>query len=325
MKGAGSVRIVVLDGYALNPGDLSWAALDELGNVTVHDRTPAELIIERSLGAEVLFTNKTPLTDETMAALPDLRYVGVLATGYNVVDVQAAGKHGVTVTNVPTYGTESVAQMVFALLFALHRRVQEHSEAVRNGEWSSSIDFCFWRTPQLELTGKTMGLIGFGRIGQCVAQAAAAFGMRVRVHDPVMTPAAPALPDFGWLDVSGLLREADVVSLHCPLTPETDGLICRETLSLMKPTAVLINTARGPVVVEQDLADALNSGRLAGAGLDVLSAEPPRADNPLLSAQNCIITPHISWATFEARSRLMAAAVSSLEAFLSGRPTNVVS
>jgi len=318
------VRIVVLDGYALNPGDLSWAPLARFGEVAVHDRTPPDLILERSRGADVLFTNKTPLSAATLAALPQVRYVGVLATGYNVVNVAAAHDCGVVVTNVPTYGTHSVVQMVFALLFELCRSVREHSEAARSGEWSRQADFCYWRTPQLELTGKTMGLVGFGRIGQCVARAADAFGMSVRAYD-VVRPDPPPLTDFAWLSIPELLRESDVVSLHCPLTPDTEGLIDRETLALMKATAFLINTARGPIVVEDDLAHALNAGEIAGAGLDVMRSEPPSADNPLLSAQHCVVTPHIAWATFEARSRLMSTAVSSLEAFLAGRPINVVS
>jgi len=318
------VKIVVLDGYALNPGDLSWDAVAESGEFELYDRTPDELILDRASGAEVLLTNKTPLSAETMAQLPNLRYIGVLATGYNVVDVQAATERGIVVTNVPAYGTRAVTQMVFALLFALIRRAQLHSDAVFAGDWTTNADFCFWRTPQSELTDKTMGIVGLGRIGRCTARVADAFGMRVVAADAVQDN-RPSLAHFTWRDVPELLAESDVVTLHCPLVPETQGLINQKTLGLMKRTAFLINTSRGPVVVEQDLADALNQGRIAGAGLDVLSAEPPAADNPLLSAKNCVITPHIAWATLEARSRLMATVVGSLRAFLAGAPVNVVS
>lgn len=318
------MKIVVLDGYALNPGDLSWDAVAESGEFELYDRTPGELILDRASGAEVLLTNKTPLSAETMAQLPNLRYIGVLATGYNVVDVQAATERGIVVTNVPAYGTHAVTQMVFALLFALIRRAQLHSDAVFAGDWTANEDFCFWRTPQSELTDRTMGIVGFGRIGRCTARVADAFGMRVVAADAVQDN-PPSLADFAWRDIPELLAESDVVTLHCPLVPETRGLINQKTLGLMKRTAFLINTSRGPVVVEQDLADALNQELIAGAGLDVLSAEPPAADNPLLSAKNCLITPHIAWATLEARSRLMATVVGSLRAFLAGAPINVVS
>jgi len=318
------VKIVVLDGFALNPGDLSWEAIAKMGEFELHDRTPTELILERAAGAEVLLTNKTPLSAETMDQLPELRYIGVLATGYNVVDTEAAAKRGIVVTNVPAYGTQAVTQMVFALLFALIRGVQRHSDAVFAGEWTANDDFCFWRTPQWELTGKTMGIVGFGRIGRCTAQAADAFGMRVLAADAVQED-PPAVGHFSWCGVEKLLSESDVVTLHCPLVRETEGLINRTTLALMKPSAFLINTSRGPVIVERDLAGALNEGVIAGAGLDVLGVEPPSADNPLLKAQNCVITPHIAWATLEARSRLMATVVESLRGFLAGTPVNVVS
>ena len=318
------MRIVVLDGYALNPGDLSWEGLERLGQLTVHDRTACDLIIERSAGAEVLFTNKTPLSSETISQLPDLRYVGVLATGYDVVDVKAAAQHGVTVTNVPTYATNSVAQMVFALLLELCNHVQVHSDAARSSEWSASPDFCFWRHPLVELDGKTMGIVGFGRIGRQVAGIACAMGMRVVVAD-VARETPPGIENFQWAEVTELLAEADVVSLHCPLTPETRGLICRGSIELMKRSAFLINTARGGLVLDADLAEALNSGRIAGAGLDGLSSEPPAPDNPLLSAKNCLVTPHIAWASREARLRLTDCAVGNLEAYLEGTPHNVVS
>ena len=317
------MNIVVLDGYTLNPGDLDWDGMRRCGSLTLYDRTPPDLIVKRSAGATILITNKVAIAAKTLEVLPELRYIGVAATGYNIVDVKAAVARGIFVTNIPTYGTDSVAQMVFALLFEMVRGVRRNSDAVRAGEWTRSPDFCFWRSPQIELAGKTIGIIGFGRIGRQVARIADAFGMRVMAADSVQT-APPKLNDFAWSDVAGLLKAADVVSLHCPLTSVTKGLIACSTLGLMKPTASLVNTSRGPLVEEADLAEALNSGRLAGAGLDVLSVEPPPVDNPLLSAKNCLITPHISWATFEARSRLMNVLVENVRAFLAGRPLNVV-
>jgi len=317
------MKIVVLDGYTLNPGDLSWDGLKELGEVTVHDRTPNELILDRSAGAEILFTNKTPLLADTLQQLPELRYIGVLATGYNVVDVEAAGRRGVVVTNVPTYGTCSVAQMTFALLLELCQHVQAHSDAVRGGEWSRSEDFCFWKFPMIELLDKTMGIIGFGRIGRQVARIASAMGMRVLAADEIRTE-PPELEHFAWAEVDELLREADVVTLHCPQTAATENLINRRTLALMKPTAFLINTARGGLVVAEDLVEALNNGQIAGAGLDVLAVEPPKGGSPLFQAKNCLITPHIAWATKEARARLMTIAVDNLRSFLAGKPVNVV-
>ena len=318
------MKIVVLDGKMLNPGDLSWEELERLGELTVYERTPVDRVVERSAEAEILLTNKTPLSAEVFSQLPDLRYIGVLATGYNIVDVEAAARHGVTVTNVPTYGTHSVAQMVFALLLELCHHVGAHSEAVRQGEWSRSVDFCFWNFPLVELAGKTMGIIGFGRIGRQVGNIASALGMRVLAAD-TNRENPPELEDFSWVEIPELLAAADVVSLHCPLFPETEGLINRENIERMKRSAFLINTSRGGLVVDADLADALNNGRVAGTGLDVLSTEPPESENPLLTAKNCLITPHISWATKEARARLMATAIKNVEAFLSGKPVNVVS
>lgn len=318
------MKIVVLDGKTLNPGDLSWEELESFGDLMVYDRTPADLVVERSAAAEILLTNKTPLSAEALSQLPDLRYIGVLATGYNIVDVEAAERHGVTVTNVPTYGTHSVAQMVFALLLELCHHVQAHSEAVRQGEWSRSVDFCFWNYPLVELAGKTMGIIGFGRIGRQVARIASAFGMHVLATEPKHEN-PPELEDFSWAEIPELLAAADVVSLHCPLFPETEGLINRENIERMKRSAFLINTSRGGLVVDADLAEALGTGRIAGAGLDVLTTEPPEIENPLLRAKNCLITPHISWATKEARARLMGTAIGNVEAFLAGRPVNVVS
>jgi len=318
------VKIVVLDGYTLNPGDLSWEGLKALGDPTIiYDRTPVEEIIQRAKGAEILFTNKTPLTKDILKELPDVKYIGVLATGYNVVDVDAAVERGICVTNIPTYGTHSVAQMVFALLLELCHHVQEHSDAVKNGSWSQCMDFCFWNYPLIELADKTMGIVGFGRIGQKTADIAQAFGMKVIAYDQIRSN-QPARTNFKWADLDELVEEADVISLHCPLTAETKGMINMKVLKKMKKTAFLINTSRGPLVVDEDLAQALNHHIIAGAGLDVLTDEPPSPDNPLLKAKNCIITPHIAWATKEARTRLMNIAVNNLKAFLEGKPVNVI-
>ncbi len=317
-------RIVVLDGYSLNPGDLSWEALRALGDVTVYERTPPEQVTERLQDAGVAFTNKTPIGAREFAALPALRYVGVLATGYNIVDVAAAKAHGVVVTNIPTYGTDSVAQHAFALILELCHRTAEHAAFSRSGAWSRHPDWSGYQGRLIELAGLTLGIIGFGRIGRRTAEIGAAFGMRVLAHDALQTPPPASLPDFRWADLETLLRASDFVSLHCPLTPDTQGLINRQRLAWMKPTAFLINTSRGPLIVDQDLADALNEGRLAGAGLDVLSIEPPPPDHPLLGARHCLVTPHMAWATFAARQRLMDLAVGNLRAFLEGRPENVV-
>ncbi len=307
-------RLVVLDGHTLNPGDLSWSELESLADCTVHARTAAEDIVARSREAEILLTNKTPLTAETLAACPKLRCIGVLATGYNIVDITAARARGIPVTNVPAYSTASVAQLTFALLLELARGVGHHSATVRAGRWSTSADFCYWDTPQLELEGLVLGLIGGGRIGQAVAALGQAFGMEVRF----------ATRRGGRAELEAVLRAADVVSLHCPLTPETKHLIDATTLGWMKPSAFLLNTSRGPLIDEPALAEALNTGRLAGAGLDVLSTEPPPAGNPLFSARNCFITPHLAWATSAARARLLKTAVENIRAFLAGRPQNVV-
>src|SRR5947209_3004676 len=316
------MKMVVLDGYCLNPGDLSWDGLRAVGEVRLFDRTAAEDAVARAAGAAIALTNKTPLTADALRQLPELRYIGVLATGYDVVDVAAAARQGIVVSNIPTYGTASVAQCVFALLLELCHNVALHAGAVRAGEWSRSPDWSFWKSPLVELAGKTMGIVGFGRIGRQTARIADAFGMRVMANDTYQAD-APEYPDFRSAGLELLLREADVVSLHSPLLPETHGMIDAARLALMKPSAFLINTSRGPLVVDRDLADALNAGRLAGAGLDVLSVEPPADDNPLLSARNCLVTPHMAWATREARSRLMAAAVENLAAFLGGKPQNV--
>lgn len=316
-------KIVVLDGYTLNPGDLSWDDFTKYASIEVHDRTEPARILERCKGAEFILTNKTPLDANTLKQLPDLRYIGVLATGYNVVDVRAAKERGIPVTNIPTYGTASVTQHTFALILELTLNVRLHSDAARAGEWSAARDWCFWKTPLSELEGKSLGIVGFGRIGRRVAEVGHAFGMKIIAHDSVQTN-PPPYDGFRWATIEELLRDSDVVSLHCPLFPETQGLMNAARLKLMKRSAILINTSRGPLIVDRDLADALNAGTLAGAGVDVLSVEPPAADNPLLSAKNCLITPHIAWAAKEARARLMTLAVENLAAFLAGKPQNVV-
>jgi glycerate dehydrogenase len=317
------MKIVVLDGYTLNPGDLSWEGLKKLGDVEVYDRTSSELIIARAKNAEILFTNKTPLNETVLSQLPELKYIGVLATGYNVVDIEAAKKRNVFVTNIPTYGTKSVAQMVFALILEQCQHVQDHSTAVRSGVWSHSMDFCFWNYPLIELADKTIGIVGFGRIGQAVADIAQAFGMNILGYDKVKSNQS-SRKNFRWVELSELLDQSDFISLHCPLLNDTKGLINIDTLRIMKKSAFLINTSRGPLIIDKDLADALNNGIIAGAGLDVLSIEPPESGNPLLSAKNCLITPHISWATREARARLMDIAVNNLAEFIRGNSVNVV-
>jgi glycerate dehydrogenase len=316
------MEIVVLDGFTLNPGDLSWDALKQLGACTIHDRTPAELIIERAREAEVVLTNKTPVMRDSIAALPKLKYIGVLATGYNVVDITAARERRIPVTNVPDYGTHSVVQHTFALLLELTQHVGHHAQTVRDGRWTRSADFCYWDFPLIELHGLTLGVIGFGRIGRAVAKLAEAFGMRVLVHSRLRPADLPASHEFISLDE--LLARSDVVSLHCPLTPENKQFINAERLARMKPTAFLLNTSRGPLLDEHAVADALNTGRIAGAAMDVLAVEPPKADNPLLVAKNCLVTPHIAWATRSARARLMDIAVENVRAWVHGTPRNVV-
>ncbi len=317
------MRIVVLDGFCLNPGDRSWDGLRRLGDLEVFDRTAADDVAARIDGAAAVLTNKTRLTASVLAGAPDLRYIGVLATGYDVVDIAAARARGIAVTNVPTYGTASVAQFVFALLLELCHNVKLHSDAVRAGEWACAADWSFWKTPLMELAGKTMGIVGFGRIGRQTARIADALGMRVIAHDAVQAD-PPGYPGFHWAEIDELLRESDVVSLHAPLLPATRGMIDARALELMKPTAFLINTSRGALVKSVDLAEALDAGRIAGAALDVLEDEPPPAGSALLSAPNCLITPHMAWATREARERLMNAAVENLGAFLAGNSRNVV-
>jgi glycerate dehydrogenase len=317
------MKIVILDGYALNPGDLSWEGLKQLGELTVYERTPADKVVERALGAEIVITNKTPIREKDLNLLPDLKYIGVIATGYNIIDIETAKKKGILVTNVPGYSTASVVQLTFALLLELCLHVQRHSDSVMDGKWSRSLDFSFWDYPLVELSGKTMGIIGFGGIGQAVADVATAFGMNIIGNSRTETDQSKR-KNFKWATIPELLKEADVISIHCPLTPETKDLINKESLKTMKSSAFLINTARGPIIVEQDLADALNNGVIAGAGIDVLSTEPPAENNPLFNAKNCLITPHIAWATLEARSRLMAIAVDNLSSFMQGTPVNIV-
>lgn len=317
------MKIIVLDGYTLNPGDLDWKGLEALGDLTVYDRTPAELTAERCKGAEIVITNKTVIDKETMEALPELKYIGVLATGYNVVDVAEAARRGITVTNIPSYSTMSVAQMAISLLLAIVERVEHYTEENRRGRWSSSPDFCYTDFPLMELAGKQFGVIGFGHTGQATAAVARALGMEIAVFT---SKDRSALPEgYRKADLDTLLRESDVVSLHCPLAPDTFHLIDDKAIAKMKPTAILINTGRGPLVDEEALAHALRERRIYAAGMDVLSSEPPAADCPLLSAPFCFITPHIAWATFEARQRLMRIAVANVEAFMKGKPQNVVS
>ena len=318
------MKIVVLDGYTLNPGDLSWDNLKVIGEVVIYDRTPTGEILERSKNAEILFTNKTPLKEEILNALPSLKYIGVLATGYNVVDIEAAKRRGIVVTNVPAYSTFSVAQLTFALLLELCLHVQRQSDSVLSGKWASSVDFSYRDFPLIELAGKTIGIIGFGNIGQSVANIAASFGMNVISFSRRQTDQSHRT-NFNWVTIDELFETADVVSVHCPLVPETKGLVNIGYLKKMKKSAFLLNTSRGPIVIEEDLAYALNNDLISGAGVDVLSVEPPSADNHLLKAKNCIITPHIAWATREARIRLLDIAVNNLAHFLGNTPVNVVS
>jgi glycerate dehydrogenase len=309
-----SASIVILDGHTLNPGDLSWSALEALGHLVCYPRTPSAEIVSRSAPAEILLTNKTPLNAATLAELPRLRYIGVLATGHNVVDSAAARARGIPVTNVPGYATNAVAQHTIALLLELTNHAGHHDGTVREGRWSAAPDFCYWDYSLVELAGRRMGIIGGGHIGSAVARIAESFGMSVAV----------AKRSGGRSELEKVIRTSDVISLHCPLTPETRELINSETIGWMKPTALILNTSRGALVNETDLAAALNSGRIAGAGLDVLPTEPPPAGSLLLSARNCIVTPHMAWATREARSLLIDLAAGNIRSFLEGHPVNVV-
>lgn len=317
------MKIVILDGYTLNPGDLSWEPLKELGEVTVYERTAPKDVCKRAERAEVVFTNKVVLDEAVLEKLPSLKYIGVLATGYNVVDVAAAARKGIVVTNIPAYSTSSVAQMAFAHILNIVQRVGYYAQEVSNGKWSRQADFSFWDAPLHELDGKKIGIIGFGNTGRATARISVGFGLDVYVYTSKSAMELPA-DVHKCPSMDELFRKCDIVSLHCPLTETTRELVDARKLELMKPSAILINTGRGGLVNEQDLADALNSGKIAAAGLDVLSSEPPRADNPLLKARNCFITPHQAWATKEARVRLMQLAVNNLKAFLEGKPVNVV-
>ncbi len=316
------MQVVVLDGYTLNPGDLSWASLQALADCRIFDRTAPSDILTHAADAEILLTNKVPLRSDTLAALPGLRYIGVSATGYDIIDVPQATRLGIVVTNVPAYGTNSVAQMVFALLLEICNNAGLHNQAVRQGAWSRNPDWCFWQSPLIELHGKILGIVGYGRIGQRVVQIAQAFGMHAIVSGNRQPADLPA--GIQWGTIEDVFATADIVSLHCPLNASTRGLVNSARIAQMKPGAILINTSRGGLIVEEDLAAALNAGKLAGAGLDVLSAEPPVAANPLIGAKNCVITPHIAWATREARSRLLDTTVSNLKLWLEGCPVNVV-
>ncbi len=322
------MKIIVLDGYVLNPGDISWAGFEELGEVTVYDRSEPELVVERIGDAEVILTNKTVIDKAVIEKCPCLKYVGVNATGYNVVDVTAAKEAGIVVTNVPEYGTDAVAQFTFALMLELCNKVGLHSRSVASGDWIKTKDFSYNLAPLIDIKGKTLGIIGYGSIGSRVAQIAMAFGMNVlvnsRTEKPLPAVSAISGSHISWADRKTVFKESDIITLHCPLFPETEKIINKESIVMMKDGAMLINTARGGLIQEQDLADALNQEKLAGAALDVIGSEPMAADNPLLSAKNIIITPHIAWASVEARERLMGIAVENLKAYLAGEPCNVV-
>lgn len=317
------MKIVVLDGYTLNPGDLSWDGLKALGDVVVYDRTPADETIERISDAEIVFTNKTVIDQAVLDACSALKFIGVLATGYNVIDVNAAKKKGIPVTNIPTYGTAAVSQITIALLLEVCHHIGEHSKSVANGDWSNCLDWCYWNYPLIELAGKTLGIIGFGRIGQETAKIAQALGMKILAFDSYEIEALKT-DTLQYVSFDELLAKSDVISLHCPLFESTQGIINKNNIAKMKDGVIIINTSRGPLVVEEDLAEALNCGKVYAAGLDVVVTEPIKADNPLLAAKNCIITPHIAWAPKESRSRLMNIAVNNLEKFLENAPINVV-
>ncbi len=317
------MKIVILDGYTENPGDLSWEGFQKFGELQVYDRTAHNQIIEHIGDAEIVITNKTPITSAVLRGCNRIRYIGVLATGYNVVDIAAAKQKGVVVTNIPSYGTAAVAQFAIALLLELCHHIGEHSNAVKKGEWSNNPDWCFWNYPLVELAGKTMGIIGFGRIGQATSKIAQALGMNILFYDHHRNPALES-EACRYVPLDELFAQSDVITLHCPLFPSTQGMINRDSIAKMKDGVIIINDARGPLIVEQDLADALNSGKVAGAACDVVAEEPIRADNPLLKAKNVILTPHIAWAPKESRQRLMDIAVRNLEDFLSGKPGNVV-
>lgn len=318
------MKIVVLDGYTLNPGDISWEGMEAFGDLTVYDRTKAEDVAERIGDAEVVYTNKTPITKETLDACPNVKFIGVLATGYNIVDTAAAKEKGIPVSNIPTYGTAAVSQFAIGLLLELCHHIGEHSDAVKAGEWTSNPDWCFWKYPLVELDGKTMGIIGFGRIGQDTGKIAQALGMKVLAYDSFPKKELES-ETCHYADLDTVLGESDVIALHCPLFPDTEGIINKDTIAKMKDGVMIINNSRGPLIVEQDLRDALDSGKVAGAAVDVVSTEPIQMDNPLIGAKNVIITPHISWAPKEeSRQRLMDIAVDNLKCYVDGKPQNVV-
>ena len=316
------MKIVVLDGYAANPGDLSWDKLKELGECTIYERTASDEVTERAMGAEIILTNKTIITAQHINSLPTLKYIGVLATGYNIVDVAAAKGRNIVVTNIPAYSTTSVAQMVFAHILNIAQQVQHYAEEVRQGAWTCSKDFCFWDTPLIELFGKKIGIVGLGHTGYTTARIAIGFGMQVCAYTSKQHLQLP--PEIKKMELDELFSQCDIISLHCPLTDSTREMVNARRLSLMKPTAILINTGRGPLINEQDLADALNRRQIFAAGLDVLAQEPPRTDNPLLTARHCYITPHIAWASSAARERLMQIMLDNIQAYLNGKPVNNV-
>jgi len=319
------MKIVILDGYSENPGDLSWEGFEKQGKLTVYDRTPlndeAE-IIRRMAGADVVITNKTPISKKAIECSPDLKYIGVLATGYNIVDYKAAREKGIPVTNIPSYGTDAVGQFAIALLLEICHHIGQHDLAVKKGRWENCPDFCFWDYPLIELAGKTMGIIGFGRIGQCTGRIARALGMEVIAFDGAPNEAGAKIASY--VSLEDIFARSDVISLHCPLFPDTEKIINKDNIAKMKDGVIIINNSRGQLIAEQDLADALNSGKVYAAGVDVVSAEPIKGNNPLLKAKNCIITPHISWAPIESRCRLMEIGVNNLQQFISGKPVNVV-
>jgi len=317
------MKIVILDGYTENPGDLSWEGFEELGELTVYERTKSEEILGRIGNAEVVYTNKTPMTGDTIKACPNLKFIGVLATGYDVIDIKMAKEMGIKVSNIPTYGTATVAQYTIALLLELCHQVGLHSASVKNGEWENHIDWCYWKTPQIELAGKVMGIIGFGRIGQATANIAMALGMEILASDEYQNPALES-DSMHYVSLDELFKRSDVIVLHCPLLPTTRGLINKENIQKMKDHVMIINDSRGPLVNEKDLAEALDSGKVAGAAVDVVSTEPIKPDNPLLKAPNIIITPHMAWGTKESRLRLMNIALENLRTYISGNPINIV-
>jgi glycerate dehydrogenase len=316
------MKIVVLDGYTLNPGDLSWDAFQKFGDLAIFDRTPSEKVLERIIDSEVVFTNKTPLTKQTIDKCKNLKYIGVLATGYNIVDIKSAREHNIPVSNIPVYGTYAVSQMIFALLLEICHHVGAHSDSVHDGNWTTNPDWCYWEYPLIELAGKTIGIVGLGRIGQNTAKIAQAFGMNVIAFDEYPTETGSKYAKY--VDFDEVLTNSDVIALHCPLFPSTHGIINKNNIKKMKDGVIILNNSRGPLIVEQDLAEALNTGKVYAAGLDVVSTEPIHEDNPLLSAKNCFITPHISWAPKESRQRLMMYAVTNLQNFIDGKPINIV-